>query len=63
MTRGCYSDSISEAIENATSPQASIVKFLIPIIQRAASACKQKLCVCVLGVVKLLLRFFGCRMG
>jgi hypothetical protein len=41
----------------------SQVNLLIPVIQRAASAYKQKLCVCVLGVVVLLLRFFGFRMG
>jgi hypothetical protein len=33
------------------------------MIQRAASACKQKVCVCVLGVVMLLLQFFGFWMG
>jgi hypothetical protein len=43
--------------------ESSQVKFLIPIIRRAASACKQKLCVCVLGVVVLLFRLFGFRMG
>jgi hypothetical protein len=37
-------------LDTKTESKSSQVKFLIPITQRAASACKQKLCVCVLGV-------------
>jgi hypothetical protein len=42
--------------QTSTSSQ---VKCFIPIIQRAAKAKKQKRCVCMLGVVALLLQFFG----